>query len=156
MPKKPLSVIDAAPLAQLLKKSDISPNPEPSPGTWVKILRAYLRMTQDELSSKTGIAQSHLADIEAGKIDPQVSTLRRIFNALSCDVLFRPSPLKPLPEVLRGRARAIAQKRLKQSTGSMALEKQAPDPDLFRALLEKRTDEILDDKRERLWDRQDE
>ena len=45
----------------------------------------------------------------------------------------------------------MALKRLKQSMGTMALEKQAPDPDLFRQLLEKRTDEVLQDKRERLW-----
>jgi hypothetical protein len=33
----------------------------------------------------------------------------------------------------------------------MALENQAPDADVFRALLEQRTDEILNRKSERIW-----
>jgi hypothetical protein len=35
--------------------------------------------------------------------------------------------------------------------GTMALENQAPDEEVFRQLLEKRTDEILKDERERIW-----
>ncbi len=38
----------------------------------------------------------------------------------------------------------------------MALENQAPDKEVFRQLLEKRTDEILSDRRERLWLKKDE
>jgi hypothetical protein len=33
----------------------------------------------------------------------------------------------------------------------MALEKQAPEPEVFKQLLEKRTDDILADRREKLW-----
>ncbi len=89
-------------------------------------------------------------------MDPQVGTLRRIFEAMGCEVIVRPEPIKPIEEVLRGRARSVALKRLKQSMGSMALEQQAPQAELFRQLLEKRTDEILSDRRERLWDGEDE
>ena len=35
--------------------------------------------------------------------------------------------------------------------GTMALEHQAPEADVFKELLEKRTDEILTDRREKLW-----
>ena len=35
--------------------------------------------------------------------------------------------------------------------GTMALEEQAPEKEVFKQLLEKRTDEILGDPRERLW-----
>ena len=97
------------------------------------------------------MAQSHLANIEAGKIDPQVGTLRRIFQAMSCQLVIRPDPIKPIEEVLRRRARVVALKRLKQTMGTMALEKQAPEAELFKELLEKRTNEILSDKKERLW-----
>jgi hypothetical protein len=40
--------------------------------------------------------------------------------------------------------------------GTMALEHQAPEADVFRQLLEKRTDEILADRREKLWQQPDE
>jgi transcriptional regulator with XRE-family HTH domain len=108
-------------------------------------------MTQAELASRAKITQPHLASIESGKTDPQISTLRRIFDAMSCDLVLEPRPRKAIKEVLRGRARSVALKRLKQSMGTMALEHQAPEADAFKQLLEKRTDEILTDRREKLW-----
>jgi transcriptional regulator with XRE-family HTH domain len=113
-------------------------------------------MTQAELAKRTKIAQPYLADIEAGKADVRLGTLRRIFQAMQCDLYARPEPTKRLEEVLRGRARAVALKRLKQSIGTMAMEGQAPDEEMFRRLLEKKTDEILEDKHERLWAGDDE
>ena len=107
MAKKPMNIMDEAALSQLLnRRGPYFRGTEPSPGIWVKILRSYLRMTQVELAGRTKIAQSHLADIEAGKMEPQVSTLRRIFQAMSCDLTIRPEPVKPLEDVLRGRAEA--------------------------------------------------
>jgi transcriptional regulator with XRE-family HTH domain len=123
---------------------------------WIRILRNSLRMTQAELAHRARISQPHLAGIEGGKIDPQISTLKRIYEALSCELSVEPRPNKPIKELLRGRARSVALKRLKRSTGTMALEGQAPEADVFRAILEKRTDEILNDRREKLWPRNDE
>jgi transcriptional regulator with XRE-family HTH domain len=113
-------------------------------------------MSQTELAARANIPQSHLAGIESGKFDPQISTLKRIYEGLSCDLIVKPRPRKPLDEVLRDRARSIALKRLKRAMGTMALENQAPDRGVFLQLLEKRTDEILNDRRERLWNKKDE
>jgi predicted DNA-binding mobile mystery protein A len=129
---------------------------EPSPGDWIRILRDSLRMTQTELASRAKITQPHLVGIESGKTDPQISTVKRIFEAMSCDLVLEPRPRKPIKELLRGRARSIALKRLKQSMGTMALEQQAPEADVFKQLLEKRTDDILTDRREKLWQQPDE
>jgi transcriptional regulator with XRE-family HTH domain len=112
-------------------------------------------MTQQELAHRAHIPQSHLTLIESGKIDPQIGTLQRIFDGLSCDLVIEPRPRRPLSEILRGRARSIALKRLKHTMGTMALEDQAPEKVAFKQLLEKRTDEILVDSRERLWNKND-
>lgn len=122
---------------------------------WIRALRNYLRMTQTELAQRAHIPQSHLALIESGKIDPQVGTLKKIFEGLSCDLVIQPLPRRPLAEVLRGRARAVALKRLKPVMGTMALENQAPEKEVFKRLLEKRTDDVLNDPRERLGDKKD-
>ena len=124
-----------------------------SHGQWIRALRHYLRMTQEELAERSRIQQSHLVAIESEKVDPQIRTLRKLFKALSCDLMIHPLPQKPLQEVLRDRARAIALKRLKQAMGTMALENQAPEKQTFKLLLEKRTDDILKDPRERLWNK---
>jgi predicted DNA-binding mobile mystery protein A len=124
---------------------------DPRHGDWIRIIRNALRMSQAELAQRAGVNQANLAHIEKGKTDPRLSTLTKIFDALSCNVLVEPRPRRPLNEVLRAKARGIAAERLRQSMGTMALENQAPDAEVFKALLEQRTDEILSRKREHIW-----
>ena len=149
MTQRRLNIVDEMALSRLTPPE--TKTHEPSPADWIRILRDSLRMTQAELASRAKITQPHLAGIESGKTDPQISTLKRIFEAMSCDLVLEPRPQKPIKELLRGRARGIAFKRLKQSMGTMALEHQAPEADVFKQLLEKRTDDILADRREKLW-----
>jgi predicted DNA-binding mobile mystery protein A len=153
MARRRLSIVDEMARSRLTPPE--TKKHEPSPADWIRILRDSLRMTQAELASRAKITQPHLAGIESGKTDPQVSTLKRIFEAMSCDLVLEPRPRKPIKEVLRGRARSVELQRLNQSMGTMALEHQAPEADVFRHLLEKRTDEILLDRREKLWRRPD-
>ncbi len=145
-----LSIIDDLALARLEPKAQEKFG-DRSPGEWIRTLRGYLRMTQRDLAARAKISQPHLAGIESGRIDPQVSTLRRICDGLSCDLVIEPRPRKPLKELLRAQAQSLALERLKQTMGTMALENQAPDEEVFRKLLERRTDEILSDTRERIW-----
>ncbi len=155
MRKKIVTIVDDIALSRLQVDSQPG-DTDLRPGDWIRILRSYLRMTQAELAKRANITQANLAAIESGKADPQVSTLRRIYQGMSCNLCVEPRPQKPLAEVLRGRARAIALDRLKKAMGTMALEEQAPDKETFRRLLEKRTDGILSDRRERLWRKNDE
>ena len=150
MKKKPTTIIDDIALSQLQTNSP-GEDYDLKAHDWIRLLRQYLRMTQAELAERANITQPNLAGIESGKVDPRVSTLQRIFNGLSCHLRVEPQPQKPLEEILRGRARAVALKRLKKTMGTMSLEAQAPDKELFKKLLEKRTDEILNDSREKLW-----
>ena len=150
MKKKTITIVDDIALSKL-KVDSSSEDQNLKPKVWVRLLRTYLRMTQAELAKRANITQANLVAIESGKADPRVSTLQRIYKGLSCNLSVEPRPQKPLEEILRGRARAIALKRLKKTMGTMALEEQAPEKEIFKKLLEKRTDEILHDPRERLW-----
>jgi predicted DNA-binding mobile mystery protein A len=154
MKKKFWTIVDDIAIAGLQAQSR-DRSVELSHTDWIRALRNYLRMTQAELAQRSHIPQSHLAQIESGKIDLQVGTLKKIFEGLSCDLVIQPLPRKPLSEVLRGRAQSIALKRLKQVMGTMALENQAPEKEMFKRLLEKRTDDVLNDPRERLWNKKD-
>jgi len=150
MKKKLLTIVDNMALSKL-KVDFTSEGHNLKPGDWIRILRTYLRMTQIELAKRANITKANLIAIELGKADPRVSTLQRIYRGLSSNLNVEPLPQKPLEEILRGRARAIALERLKKTMGTMALEEQAPEKEIFKKLLEKRTDEILHDPRERLW-----
>lgn len=47
----------------------------------IKRIRHELSLTQHELASRAGVSQPLIARIEAGDVDPRLSTLRKIFNA---------------------------------------------------------------------------
>ncbi len=151
MRRRRLTILDDMFLDRLDQQSARSEGAPASISEWIQVLRSYLRMTQRELAKRAKVTQPHLAEIESGKRDPRWGTLKRIFAALSCELYIDPQPKKSIKEVLRGRARKLALKRLKQSMGSMALENQASDREIFLKLLEKRTDEILADRSQRLW-----
>jgi len=149
MKRKLITLLDDVALSRLQVQAATEASNR-TPGDWIRILRDRLRMTQAELAKRAHITQPNLAAIESGKVDPQVDTLRRIYQGLWCDLNVEPRLQKPLEEILRGRARGIALKRLKHTMGTMALEDQAPDNETFRRLLEKRTDDILRSGRKRI------
>ncbi|RLE74581.1 MAG: hypothetical protein DRJ44_07250, partial [Thermoprotei archaeon] len=45
-------------------------------------LRKRAGLTQKELARRAGVSQSLIARIESGSVDPRLSTLRRILQAL--------------------------------------------------------------------------
>lgn len=152
MNRMQFDIIEEKALAQLQKMGAGEEWNFPA-SAWIRLLRRYFRMTQAELAERAKIPQSHIVKIEGGKTDVQISTLEKIFKAISCELVIQPKPYKPINEILRGRARAVALNRLKQVMGTMALEGQATDADTFKDLLEKKTDEILSDPREKLWNK---
>ncbi|HML25821.1 MAG TPA: helix-turn-helix domain-containing protein, partial [Methanomethylovorans sp.] len=52
----------------------------PTPDS-IRQKRNELRLTQSELAKRAGVSQPLIARIEAGDVDPRLSTLKRIFNA---------------------------------------------------------------------------
>ena len=53
--------------------------------------RLHTRQSQAQLSEKTGIAQSTISRIEAGKFDPHFSVIRKLLRACGYDLELRPA-----------------------------------------------------------------
>lgn len=74
-------------------------------GESVRIRRTQLRMTQQDLSQKTGIKQPTISAIENGVNKPAIETIVLISNALDCtvsDLIGQSRPDRQLdPGVLR-------------------------------------------------------
>ncbi|MDE2141263.1 MAG: helix-turn-helix transcriptional regulator [Elusimicrobia bacterium] len=66
------------------------------PGFYVRAIRYAIGMTQATLASRAGLHQSHVAEIEAGRRDVHVGTLRRVFEAMGCGLIIAPrAEIKP-------------------------------------------------------------
>ena len=56
--------------------------PRPIDPREIRRIRKELGITQEELARKAGVTQAYIAKLEAGKVDPRLSTLNRILQAL--------------------------------------------------------------------------
>ncbi|MFI5347439.1 MAG: helix-turn-helix domain-containing protein [Elusimicrobiota bacterium] len=66
------------------------------PSAYVRALRYAIGMTQETLAERAGLTQSQVAAVESGRRDVHVGTLRRLFQAMCCDLIVAPrAEVKP-------------------------------------------------------------
>ena len=73
------------------------------PYVYVRSIRTTLRMTQEQLARRAGTTKSHVAQVESGKTNVGVDTLRKLFDAMFCDLLVVPKARKKPTQVLAER-----------------------------------------------------
>ncbi|OGR57023.1 MAG: hypothetical protein A2X36_14905 [Elusimicrobia bacterium GWA2_69_24] len=118
----------------------------------IHLTRIRLGMTQAQLARRCGLPQSHIAKIEKGKVDVQLTTLRRIFNALRCRLVIAPQPEKQLEQIITEQARKLALKRVGAVAGTMAMEKQRPEETALEALVQAETERLLKKRSSEIWE----
>lgn len=125
---------------------------ELAPHVVVRRIRNALHMTQAQLAKRAGLPQSHLAKIETGKVDVQLSTLNRILRAMYCEAVMMPKFLKSPRVALAERIKEVARRKVARFAGSMALEKQLPETMLVRALIRSEEKRLMDRPSSEIWD----
>lgn len=55
-------------------------------GERLKYLRLGRKLTQKDLAENSGVSQSTIAQIETGRKDPSITTLRKLSDALDMDI----------------------------------------------------------------------
>lgn len=118
----------------------------------IKILRLGLGMTQAQLAKRAGLVQSHLARIELGQVDLQISTLQKILRALYCEPMLLPKFKITPEEIVAGRVKETAKRRVARVSGSMALEKQLPDESMIHALILAEEERIKNNPSSKIWE----
>jgi transcriptional regulator with XRE-family HTH domain len=121
------------------------------PHALIRALRAALHMTQSQLAKRAGLPQSHLARIESGKVDIQISTLRKLLGALFCGMLVAPQMKRKLDDVLEDRIKEKARKNIARISGTMALENQLPDDETIRALIRSEESRLRTHPSSEIW-----
>jgi len=118
---------------------------------WIKGVREALGMTTAQLATRLGVKQPSVVALEQSEAKGtiQLTTLRRVAEALDCTLVYALVPSKPLEGVVRSRARAFVRRRGGPVEHSMLLEDQKVDGKNAEA----RLDEIVRETNPRFfWD----
>jgi predicted DNA-binding mobile mystery protein A len=127
--------------------------PSPPSNGWVKAIRESLGMSASALARKLGVTPASIIKLEKAEVDEKITlqSLRKLANALDCELQYALIPRKSLEETLEDRAMAVARDKLHPVSHSMGLEDQAVDKSSSEKQLQILAKEILDGPRRNLW-----
>lgn len=125
----------------------------PSRG-WIRAIREALGMTTAQLGNRIGVSQPRAVAIEQAEKSGAITleSLERAARALNCELVYALVPRKPLEEMAQDRARELAQRRMKRTRHTMALEDQSTSDDDARQQLNELARRILEKPGSGLWD----
>lgn len=121
-------------------------------GELIKLTRSQLGMSQTALAKRAGVPQSTVSRVEAGKKDVSLSTLQKILEATSCDLILVPAPKEPIAVLRYKQARKMAGKSVRYLKGTMNLEDQQPDSRFIEELLKQEIERFLQGSNLKLWE----
>lgn len=119
---------------------------------WIRAIRESIGMTTGQFAKRLGVAQPRVAVLERAEANEVVTlkSLRQAAEALDCVFVYALVPKAPLEEVVKARARQIAEQQLARTDQTMRLENQG----VSRARLERARDDLAEDilrNYKRLW-----
>jgi predicted DNA-binding mobile mystery protein A len=123
------------------------------PKGWLRAIRDALGMTTAQYARRLGVSQPRIVELEKSEQGGSVTlnTLQRAAEALGCRLVYVLVPERPLADVVRDRAKLIAERQSKAVEQTMRLEDQAvKDKKAARALREQAIEELLQ-RPSRLW-----
>lgn len=120
---------------------------------WVKAIRESLGMSASALARKLGVTPHSISKLEKAETEEKITlaSLRKLANALDCELQYILVPHKSLEEILKDRAISVARERLLPISHSMALEDQAVDKSIAEKQVQLLAQEILNGPRRNLW-----
>jgi predicted DNA-binding mobile mystery protein A len=121
---------------------------------WAAAIRRALGITTRQMAKRLGLSQSSYADAEANEAKGTISLnqLRRVADALDCELVYALVPRRPLAEVVDRRATELARREVLGVAHSMALEQQATSEALTEAQIARAKSQLLAGRWSRLWD----
>jgi predicted DNA-binding mobile mystery protein A len=136
---------------QLKPLRDMEPLIRPGRG-WIKAIREALGMTTGQYAKRLGVSQPRVAALEKAEADGVVTlkSLRQAAEALDCDFVYALVPRKPLEQVVKDRARDVAERQLARTDQTMRLENQAVSKSRMVRARDELAAELLRSDR-RLW-----
>jgi predicted DNA-binding mobile mystery protein A len=123
------------------------------PGTsWIAAIRQSIGMTTGQFAKRLGVSQPRVAALERAERNGAVTlkSLRQAAEALDCVLVYALVPKTSLEDMVKDRARAVAEQQLARADHTMRLENQAVSQKRMERAREDLAAELLrSDKR--LW-----
>ena len=100
--------------------------PSPPPAGWIQTIREALGMSATALAKRLAMTGAGLRKIESSEAHERITlaTLRKVADALDCDLRYALVPRQPLDDKLMARARSVLAEQMGPVAHSMALEDQ--------------------------------
>jgi predicted DNA-binding mobile mystery protein A len=138
--------------AQLASWRQAQLSPRPKDG-WVRAIRQSLGMSAAAFARRLGMSQAGVSKLESAEAADAITlaTLRKLAQALDCELQYALVPRTSLTQQLHNRAETVAQERLSRVAHSMALEDQAVETSLTQLQLALASKELLEGARRELW-----
>lgn len=126
--------------------------PAPVSG-WIKAIRTALGMTATSLAKRLNMTTEGIRQIEKAEAEERVTlaTLKKVAEALNCDVRYVLVPRTPLTQMLNDRARELASRELSPVAHHMSLEDQAVKGKAQEAQLSVWANMLLNGSRRDFW-----
>ena len=121
---------------------------------WVRAIRTAIGMTSAQLGHRLGVTMQSLLESEKREAtgDITLTQLRKIGEALNCDLYYVLVPRAPLSDMVKDRARQLATRDAEELAHSMALEDQQTDRALKERQIESAVQRLLSGRRwSELW-----
>lgn len=126
--------------------------PAPQRG-WLRAIRNAIGMTTAQLARRLSTSQSAVTEFEQREVAGSITlaTLRRIADAMHCDLVYAVVPRRPLGEMIQARAEEVARKKLAPVAHSMRLEDQAVSNETMEQQVKQLAKELIERRRSELW-----
>lgn len=122
---------------------------------WVHAIREALGMSSAQLAKRIQVrAPQSVEDMQEYEVSGTIKlqTLRKLANALECDLVYALVPRESLEEIRRKRARIVASRLVKRVSHSMKLEEQGISKQIEESELNRRVEKLLQGNAKNLWD----
>jgi predicted DNA-binding mobile mystery protein A len=95
---------------------------------WIKTLREALSMSATQLANRLGLSRARITQLENAEINDAVTirALREAASAMECEFIYAivPKGNSTLEEIIKSRAKKIAEERINRVSHTMSLEEQ--------------------------------
>ncbi|SRR6266571_6177260 len=103
---------------------------------WARAVREALGMTNAQLADRLRVKSQSIADMQESEVTETIKlqTLRKLAEALGCELVYAVVPPKPLAEMRDERARAVAGRLVQRISQSMKKDARAANANDEREL----------------------